>query len=585
MSEPPRPKTPGEALETVTERVTKSSGEVVVRRYTKGRLLGKGGFSRVYELTSQESKRAFAGKVICKSALTKARAKQKLMSEIKIHRSLTHSNIVAFSHFFEDQENVYLLIELCTNQTLSELVRRRKRLTEVEVQCYGMQIVEGLQYLHQHNVIHRDLKLGNLFLSERMELKLGDFGLAAKVEYDGERKRTICGTPNYIAPEVLDGKSGHSFEVDIWSLGVVLYTLLVGKPPFETSDVRTTYKRIKMNAYSFPEHLPLSSTAKSLITRILNSDPEKRPTLEDIRSHEFFCPGYTIPKTLPPSTLAVPPCKNYLEQQCGIVAATERKQGHGDSGPVSSRLELRLLASAPHTARTSTQRSLTPVLRCDTAPRADTSPMRSESPMLDTRKKPSVPTVEILISKWIDYSSKYGLAYLLSNGCTGVYFNDSSKIVLNPTSGVLEYVDRKNITDIPTRHTLKNYPEDLRKKITLLQHFSSQLLKDSSQALVCTAESPLMYVKRYMAVGDVMTFRLSNRSVQVTYGDGCKLLIESGSKTVVVVEGGSRVTYPLAYAVDAQEESLHRRMRIAKEAISKLMPVPDGRQTLRESNR
>lgn len=106
-----------------------------------------------------------------------------------------------------------------------------------------------MTYLVKAKVIHRDLKLGNLFLSDKMELKLGDFGLATKLEFDGERKRTICGTPNYIAPEVLEGKKGHSFEVDIWSFGVIMYTLLIGKPPFETSDVKTTYKRIKMNMY------------------------------------------------------------------------------------------------------------------------------------------------------------------------------------------------------------------------------------------------------------------------------------------------------------------------------------------------
>ena len=93
-------------------------------------------------------------------------------------------------------------------------------------------MISALQYLHSHRVIHRDLKLGNLFLNDKMEIKVGDFGLATKLDFDGERKRTICGTPNYIAPEVLEGKTGHSYEVDIWSLGVLLHILLTGTMPF-----------------------------------------------------------------------------------------------------------------------------------------------------------------------------------------------------------------------------------------------------------------------------------------------------------------------------------------------------------------
>ena len=124
-----------------------------------------------------------------------------------------------------------------------------------------------------------------------MEIKIGDFGLATKLEFEGEKKRTICGTPNYIAPEVLDGKQGHSYEVDMWSLGVIVYTLLIGKPPFETSDVKTTYRRIRMNAYTFPEHVQVSDAAKSLITRILNGEPSRRPSLDDMLAHDFFHQG------------------------------------------------------------------------------------------------------------------------------------------------------------------------------------------------------------------------------------------------------------------------------------------------------
>lgn len=86
-------------------------------------------------------------------------------------------------------------------------------------------------------------------INEIMDLKLGDFGLATKLDFEGERKRTICGTPNYIAPEVLEGKNGHSYEVDIWSLGVIIYTLIIGKPPFETANVKSTYEKIKKNMY------------------------------------------------------------------------------------------------------------------------------------------------------------------------------------------------------------------------------------------------------------------------------------------------------------------------------------------------
>lgn len=147
-----------------------------------------------------------------------------------------------------------------------------------------------------------------------MQIKVGDFGLATKLDFEGEKKRTVCGTPNYIAPEILEGKTGHSYEVDLWSLGVIIYTLIIGKPPFETSDVKTTYRRIRMNAYSFPEQIPISDAARNLITQILNLDPTKRPGLDEILDHSFFHNGNTIPKLLPASTLACPPSASYLRQ-------------------------------------------------------------------------------------------------------------------------------------------------------------------------------------------------------------------------------------------------------------------------------
>ncbi len=156
---------------------------------------------------------------------------------------------------------------------MSDLLNQRKRITELETKYYLYQLVNSLQYLHRHLVIHRDLKLGNLFIDENMKLKVGDFGLAAKLQNETERRMTVCGTPNYIAPELLEGKKGHSFEVDIWSTGVVMYTLLVGKPPYQSKDVKSTYKRILANSYSYPENITISNEARTLISRMLEVSP------------------------------------------------------------------------------------------------------------------------------------------------------------------------------------------------------------------------------------------------------------------------------------------------------------------------
>ena len=130
--------------------------------------------------------------------------------------------------------------------------------------------------------------------------------MAAKVLFDGEKKRTICGTPNYIAPEILDAKIGHSYEVDYWSIGVILYTLLYGRPPFESSEVKQTYKKIKANQYHFPDTVSVSDQAKDFIRELLKTDPTERMNLKDMLNHDFMTMN-KIPDSLPISSLVCPP--------------------------------------------------------------------------------------------------------------------------------------------------------------------------------------------------------------------------------------------------------------------------------------
>ncbi|CBQ73634.1 related to CDC5-Serine/threonine-protein kinase [Sporisorium reilianum SRZ2] len=273
------------------------------RAFKRGDLLGQGGFARVYMAVDPEGRRK-AFKVIAKSAIAKSRKnRQKILAEIMIHKSVDHIHVVKFEDCFEDDANVYFRLELCRNGSLNDIVKKRGPYTEPEARYLMVQILAGTQNLHQNSIIHRDLKLGNIFLDDKMHVKIGDFGLAALLKHPEERKKTVCGTPNYIAPEILyDQGQGHSFEVDIWSVGVIMYTLLVGKPPFQTPKVDEIYERIRQNAYEIPEKAGLSTEAVDLITRILTHNPAQRPTLVQIMHHAWFQCG-PVPLTIPPTSI------------------------------------------------------------------------------------------------------------------------------------------------------------------------------------------------------------------------------------------------------------------------------------------
>lgn len=545
----------------ITEKIIKPNGEITSRKYSKGRLLGKGGFARVYEAFNIETKQIFAIKIMEKLAISKARARQKFMSEIKIHKSLHHTNIVRFESHFEDSDNVYLILELCTNQTLNDLMRRRKRLTELEVQCYLSQVVSSLRYLHTHRVIHRDIKLGNIFLSDKMEIKMGDFGLAAKIEFEGERKRTICGTPNYIAPEILNGRGGHSYEVDVWSFGVLMYTMIIGRPPFETSDVKTTYRRIKMNAYNFPDHVPITSEAKDLIEKILVTDPQQRPSISEIEEHPFFIKNL-VPKFLPPSTLAVPPSSTYMKQFEKNNPPSLRGREN------SSKIKLPRSSSQPYN-----NKSKKDEVRALSGEKNDlVSNAAIKRQATTSLYNYVIGGPKLWLKRWVDYSSKYGLGYMFSNGCAGVYFNDSSKMTCNADGNSFQYLKRSTEGgEILSEHNFAQYPPELQKKVTLLQHFRKHLKIDE---FINENPYPLPFVKKWLCTSHALIFRLSNKIVQVYFQDKSEIMLCSVSKYVVYInKHGEIVSSPLINALDSGNKEMSKRLRYTKEIISTMMPV------------
>ena len=539
----------------IKETVSKSNGESFTRTYTRGGLLGKGGFASVYEFYCQETGEVFAGKVISKSTLQKARARQKLMFEIKIHRSLHHNHIVEFIRYFEDQTSIYILLELCSNQTMNELVRRRKRLTELEIQSYLSQLISALKYLHSHRIIHRDIKLGNLFLNSKMEIKLGDFGLATKLEFDGERKSTVCGTPNYIAPEIIDGQYGHSYEVDVWSLGVLTFTMLVGKPPFETSDIKSTYKKIRACAYSFPSGVKPSKEFKDLLSKLIISDPSKRLTLDEILYHEFMTKN-PIPKNLPASTLAVPPKSSYLKQFQSkdsrksvsifriFPPEIETKHLQNKSLPGSN-------PDSPHLLK-------------------DSGSATSRKIAVLSYYEPKPNTTKNFVKKWVDYSNKYGLGYVMSNNFIGVYFNDHSKFICNER-GEFQVIQKKKNSDeeVCECFSLEKFPDDLKKKVTLLEHFRKYLI---CQPVEGANLHEFVYIKKWLQTEHATIFRLSDKTVQIRFMDLTELVLSSGLKTVAFLNKNNKCdSYPMSEVMQSGNEELIKRINYTSEMISRML--------------
>ncbi|PWY80744.1 hypothetical protein BO94DRAFT_536971 [Aspergillus sclerotioniger CBS 115572] len=277
-------------------------------RYSTGAFLGKGGFAICYEGTLLRTGRVFAMKVV-RSEMAQKKMQEKFRTELQIHSKMRHPHIVGFHRAFAFDSSIYVILELCPNGSVMDMVRKRRCLSLPEVRRFMIQLCGAIKYLHKRNVAHRDLKMGNLFLDKNMDIKVGDFGLAAMImsEKDEKRRKTLCGTPNYIAPEVLDkSKGGHTQKVDIWSLGVICFAMLTGYPPFQSKTQEEIYKKVRNLAYVWPKgtecanHIP--EEAKSLVSLCLNLAEEERPEPDDLVEHPFFrMYDGCIPKRLDPA--------------------------------------------------------------------------------------------------------------------------------------------------------------------------------------------------------------------------------------------------------------------------------------------
>lgn len=556
------------------------------KTYRKGKFLGKGGFAHCYELIDSETGTIYAGKIVPKASLTKPHQRDKMAMEIDIHQSLSHVNIVGFHGFFEDKNHVYILLELCRRRSLMELHKRRKALTEPEVRYFLRQTLLGLHYLHtEKQVIHRDIKLGNVFLNDDLEVKLGDFGLATRVEAEGERKRTLCGTPNYIAPEVL-GKKGHSYEVDIWSIGCVMYTLLVGKPPFETQSLKDTYQKIKRNEYRIPSYI--SREARTLITRLLQSEPTHRPSPADILQDPFLTAGY-LPLKLPISCLTTAPHwkKTAVVPGGGTggVASSRKPLGHVNTGSTVTRGPGLKNGATPSPMDDGPGDWHLHSLLAQLTSCLDSRPSERPPDQIAIQECEDPASQPVFwVSKWVDYSDKYGLGYQLSDSSVGVLYNDSTRLLLGADFESLQFINRDLSEEF---YTLSSFPDSLYKKVTLLKYFRSYMTEHLLKAGSAAGDRPidegvrLPHLRAWFRTRSAIVLHLSNGLLQINFfNDHTKVIIcPLMSALSYIDEQKTFTTYKLSLIEKhGCNKELSTRLRYAKamteRLISRMDPSP-----------
>ncbi|CAK9186828.1 unnamed protein product [Ilex paraguariensis] len=267
---------------------------IIFGKYEMGRLLGKGTFAKVYYGKNLKTSESVAIKVINKDHVKKEGTMEQIKREISVMRLVRHPNIVELKEVMATKKKIFFVMEYIKGGELFAKIAKGK-LKEDLARKYFQQLISAVDFCHSRGVYHRDLKPENLLLDENGNLKVSDFGLSALPEHlrnDG-LLHTRCGTPAYVAPEVLRKKGYDGSKADLWSCGVILYVLLAGFLPFQDENLMNMYMKVFKAQYEFPPWF--SSEAKRLISKILVADPEKRITIPAIMRVPWFLKGFTRP--------------------------------------------------------------------------------------------------------------------------------------------------------------------------------------------------------------------------------------------------------------------------------------------------
>ncbi|XP_062108901.1 CBL-interacting serine/threonine-protein kinase 1 [Humulus lupulus] len=264
-------------------------------KYELGRTLGEGNFGKVKLAHDHKSGNLFALKILQKNRIINLNITDQIKREIATLKLLKHPNIVRLHEVLASKTKIYMVLEYVTGGELFDRIANKGKVTEAQGRKLFQQLIDGVSYCHSKGVFHRDLKLENVLVDAKGNIKISDFGLSALPQHfrDDGLLHTTCGSPNYVAPEILANRGYDGATSDIWSCGVILYVILTGYLPFDDRNLAVLYQKILKGEALIPKWL--SPGAQNMIRRILDPNPVTRITMESIKSDEWFQQCYVPP--------------------------------------------------------------------------------------------------------------------------------------------------------------------------------------------------------------------------------------------------------------------------------------------------
>ncbi|KAK9084441.1 hypothetical protein Scep_030912 [Stephania cephalantha] len=262
-------------------------------KYELGRILGEGNFGKVKYASNVETGQGFAVKILDKQRILELKISEQIKREIGTLKLLKHPNIVRLYEVLASKTKIYMVLEYVTGGELFDRIALKGKLSEESGRKLFQQLIDAVSYCHNKGVYHRDLKPENVLVDANGNIKISDFGLSALPQHfkDDGLLHTTCGSPHYVAPEVLANKGYDGATSDLWSCGVILYVVLAGFLPFDDRNLAVLYQKIFRGNPSIPKWV--SPGAQNLIRRMLDPNPNTRITIAEIKENEWFKQNYT----------------------------------------------------------------------------------------------------------------------------------------------------------------------------------------------------------------------------------------------------------------------------------------------------